>query len=83
MQVSKEKTPTPSCTECQRRKQKVCPENHRTLRIPAFVANQVISARGNGPAITARLEKCLICANLDKKRVSRYPLLKILGRLKN
>jgi len=37
------------------------------------------SARGNGRAITARLEKCPICASLDRKKVNRRCLLKILG----
>jgi hypothetical protein len=66
MQAQKEKGSTTSCTECQRRKQKVRSEYYR-----AGAANHATSAHGNGRAITARQEKYLIYASLDRRKPSK------------
>ncbi|KAF7448163.1 Fungal-trans domain containing protein [Pyrenophora tritici-repentis] len=62
MQPQKESRATTSCTECQRRKQKVPLHSRLTLRLTPWT-NGKISAPENGLAIIARPGKCLISVN--------------------
>ena len=68
MQPTKDNRATTSCSECQRRKQRV----RRDLRLKALrLTNDPSSALANGHAIIVRLEKLHIYVNLERRKRNR------------